>query len=124
MAKDYGVSAHADASVSVAWASGATGATGVITVTSSEHQIYVQQILMSVIVDAAQSLTFRDQSGSPIICGVSPASPGLGLKIVSDFGPLGFPLSVGKSLDITGAAGLAAVIYIQAYQKYTTPLSN
>lgn len=92
----------------------------VIAVKSARHSIFVQRITLSVTTDAAQSLTFQDDAGTPVVIAKSPASPGLGLEVVADFGPMGIQLTEGKNLDITiSGAGLACKINIEAYQRVT-----
>lgn len=87
---------------------------------STKHTIYVQRITLNVTTDAAKSLTFQDDANTPIVVGVSPASPGLGMTIVSDFGAEGKPLTEGKNLDITiSGAGLAGVYVVECYEKLT-----
>ena len=92
----------------------------VITPKSASHTLYIQRIILSVITDAAQSLTFQDDASTPVIVGKSAASPGLGLEIVADFGPVGYALTEGKNLDIViSGAGLACKGTIEAYDRLT-----
>lgn len=87
---------------------------------NSNYTIYVQRILFNVTTDAAQSLTFQDDAGSPVVIGKSKASPGLGLHVVADYGAQGKPLTAGKNLDIAiSGAGLAGVYVVEAYEKLT-----
>lgn len=82
--------------------------------------IFVQKIAVMVTTDAAQSQTFQDSAGTPIVAAVVKASPGIG-PVIFDFGPNGFQLTEGKSLDHKmSAAGLAASVTITAYRKRTT----
>lgn len=81
--------------------------------------IYVQKIQVAVTVDNAATQLFQDSAGTPIEIAKTKASPGLG-PIIFDFGPDGFPLTEGKSLDHKmSAAGLAASISITAYRRIT-----
>lgn len=81
--------------------------------------IFIQRIVVSVTTDNAATLSFQDSAGTPVVAAKTKASPGLGV-IVYDFGPEGFALTEGKELDLkNSAAGLAAVIEVQAYQKAT-----
>lgn len=92
----------------------------VITPRNARHTIYVQRITLSVITDAAQSLTFQDDASSAVIIAKSAASPGLGVEIVCDFGPIGYALTEGKNLDIViSGAGLACKGVIEGYEKLT-----
>lgn len=90
----------------------------VITVRNANYAIVVQRITLSVTTDAAQTLTFQDDAGTPVVFAKSPASPGLGFEIVADFGPKGYQLTAGTNLDIViSSAGLGCVVSIEAYQK-------
>ena len=93
----------------------------VITPRNVYSTIFVQRITLSVITDAAQSLTFQDDAGTPVIIAKSAASPGLGIEVVCDFGPKGYALTVGTNLDIViSGAGLACKGSIEAYEQLTT----
>lgn len=97
-----------------------TSKTAIIAPFNSSYTIYVQRIVISVITDAAQSLIFQDNAGSPVIIAKTKASPGLG-PIIIDFGPQGTPLTAGKQLDIaTSGAGLAARVHVEGYQVPST----
>jgi hypothetical protein len=90
-----------------------------ITVKDAYHQIFVTKITVAVITDAAQSLTFQDDAGTPVPIAKTKASPGLG-PIVFEFGDLGTPLTVGKNLDmVISGAGLAARVHVEGYQRKT-----
>ena len=92
----------------------------VIVPKSASHTIFIQRILFNCTTDAAQTLTFQDGAGTPIVIGKSAASPGLGIEIVGDYGPKGKALTEGEELDIViSAAGLAGQINIEAYQRLT-----
>lgn len=95
-----------------------TATVEIIDVTKSvNHRLYIQKITVSVTTDAAQSLTFQDEAGTPVLDAKTKASPGLG-PIVFDFGPQGYPLTLGKGLDmVISGAGLAATVHIEAYEK-------
>lgn len=98
----------------------------VIAVKSAGHTIYVQRITLSVITDAAVSLTFQDDASTPVLIATSAASPGLGVEVVADFGPKGYALTQGKNLDIdiSGAGGLACKVNIEAYEKLTAVVAH
>lgn len=90
----------------------------VIAPSNTNYRIYVQRIILSVFTDAAQTLTFQDDAGTPVVIAKSPASPGLGVEVVADFGPEGIGLTTAKNLDIViSAAGLGAQVSIEAYQR-------
>jgi len=87
------------------------------------HTIYIQRIVLAVTTDNAATQTFQDSASTPILAAKSKASPGLG-PIEWDFGPEGFALTEGKSLDHKmSAAGMAGSVTITAYRKRTTGAS-
>ena len=119
---DYGYyrAQYHNASATSTVAAADTATTTSIIAKSSRHSIFVQRILLSVYTDAAQSLTFQDTAGTPVIVAKSPASPGLGIEIVADFGPQGVQCTEGKDLQqVISGAGLACVVSIEAYQRVT-----
>jgi len=84
-------------------------------VPSANHTIYVQKIVFDVTTDAAQSMTFQDDAGTPVVIATIPASPGKGPQTF-DFGDAGIPLTKGTNLDIaTSGAGLAGRYFVTAY---------
>lgn len=92
----------------------------VIAPRNSNHTLYIQRIIFNVTTDAAQTLTFQDGAGTPVVIAKSAASPGLGIEIVADFGPKGKALTVGEELDIViSSAGLGGQINIEAYESLT-----
>ena len=83
-----------------------------------KYTIYVQKIAGAVLTLAAQTLTFQDTAGTPLRIGVLPASAPVGPFVLFELEE-GIPLGEGNSLDIVGAAGVAADIYVQAYLRPT-----
>lgn len=101
-------------------ATGDTTAAGVVTARDANHSLFIQRILLMVSTDAAQTLTFQDSNGSPVVIAKSKTSPGLGLLVVADFGPRGKQLTAGKNLDIIlSGAGLGCQVDVEAYEKRT-----
>jgi hypothetical protein len=93
-----------------------------IAVRNARHAIYVQRIMLAVTTDAAQSLTFQDDNGTPKVVGKSAASPGLGVEVVADYGPEGIALTTGTNLDIViSGAGLACGYVVEAYERLVLP---
>lgn len=87
------------------------------TIKASDYTMYIQRIVVWIHTDAAQSLTFKDNNGTPkVVCKVS-ASPGADTRWDFDFGPKGVPLTAGKSLTATfSAAGLGGHMTWSGYQ--------
>lgn len=89
------------------------------------YTIYVQRITVSVKTFAAHTLTFQDSAGTPVVIGVvsvpaaESTNPGL-VQYELDFGEIGTPLTVADNLVLAlSAAGVAARIHIDAYQRMT-----
>lgn len=93
-----------------------------IAVKSANHQLFIQKIYYNVVTAAAQTVTFRDDAGTPIVIGVIPAS--VTTSILFDYGPRGYPLTAGKNLDIINTAGPAGQIHIEAYEKVVSGALN
>lgn len=82
-----------------------------------KHIVFLQDVLLFVSTDAAQSITLRDTSGAPATVLLVPNSPGIGQKSYS-FGDEGIALPVGEGLDVVlSAAGLAFVLQIVGYRR-------
>lgn len=90
------------------------------------YSLFILRLVVHVRTSAAQAITFRDTSGSPITFWVLPASSAAGAQInlcdVQD-GP-GVQITEGKGLDFTGAAGNALTIEVVAYLKPTGTLTG
>lgn len=84
-----------------------------------KHTIYIQRLAVHVRTVAAQALTFQDTNGTPKVLAILPASATAGDEHVLMDEPEGIPLTEGKALDITGAAGVAATITLTGFRKLT-----
>lgn len=114
---DFYRTLYQDKSVRYQLAGATTGTIELFEAKNSRWQVYIQRIMLAVTTDAAQSLTFQDDTGAVII-GKSPASPGLGIEIVGDYGPEGVALTAGDGLDmVISGAGLAGQVVVEAYQR-------
>lgn len=115
---------HADVSTSYVILAGTDYTTATAKIAAKANfTIYIQKIAVMVTTDDAATQTFQDSAGTPILAATTKASPGLG-PIIFDFGPNGFALTEGKSLDHkSSATGLAASVTVTAYQKRTTGAS-
>lgn len=88
----------------------------------AKYTNYIQRITVHVKTAAAQALTFQDTNGTPKVLAILPASAAAGdLHTLLDHIE-GVPLTEGKALDITGAAGVAATITIQGFRKPTATM--
>jgi len=99
-------------------------ATSIISVKNADYRVYVQKISINVTTYSAKTWTFQDSAGTPVpIAHLSIPAAAVALasesgSIVFDFGPTGFPLTLGKNLDLKmSAAGVAGAIHIEAYEK-------
>lgn len=86
----------------------------------AKYTIYIQKIIVEVLTAAAQTLTFQDNNGTPLVVARLPASAIIGDEHVLLDSEEGVPLTEGKNLDIVGAAGVAAEIHVQAYLRPTS----
>lgn len=95
-----------------------------IAVKSANHRIYVQKIVVNVSTVAAQTITFKDDAGTPVVIAELPASAAKGAQVLLDAPGEGVPLTLGKNLDVTAsAAGVAGSLYVEAYQKLDATIS-
>lgn len=100
----------------------ATTTTTLTTVKSSLYKIWVRRIIVWIKTDAAQSITFQDDNGTPVVIAKVPSSPGADTRWDFDFGDKGVPLTRGQSLVATfSAAGLAGHIQWTGYQSVGLP---
>lgn len=108
---------HQDKSLRYQLGAADTGTVELMEAKNSKWQIYIQRIMLAVTTDSAQTLTFQDDSAT-VVVGKSPASPGLGIEIVGDYGPEGRALTAGDGLDmVISGAGLAGQVVVEAYQR-------
>ena len=83
----------------------------------ANHRIWVQRIIGYITTDAAQSITFQDDAGTPLVVATVTTSPGDETRWDFDFGDAGIPIGENMDLDIAlSAAGLAGNITVYAYQ--------
>lgn len=108
-----------DLSLSRQIAAATTTITDLIAVKNAAYSIFVQQIIVTITTDAAQSLTLQDDASTPLVLAEIPTSPGEG-RFEYDYGPVGRQLTEGKNLDcVLSAAGLVGSVQIIGYQKPT-----
>lgn len=85
------------------------------------HTIYVQEIIVDILTDAAQTLEFKDDAGTPKKIQKTDASPGAQTHYHWQFGPEGIPLTAAKAfVMVISGAGLAANVAWSAYQRQTS----
>lgn len=108
-----------DLSTSGTIATGTAGAANVLvnptTVPASQAIIYVQTITVAITTLGAQTITFQDTAGTPVVIAVIPASQAVGAPVRFDFGARGIALTAGKNLSIVGSAAPAYSYSIEAY---------
>ena len=93
----------------------------VLAVRNSNYTIYVQAIEFACAAGGAQTLTFQDDAGTPVVIAKTKATAVQGDSYLFDFGPEGIPLTAGKNLDIViSGAALAGGIHVEGYQKLTS----
>lgn len=109
----------------------ATDDTTLITAKSVAHQIFVQKISVNISTYSAKTWQFEDSAGTAVpIANLSIPAAAVALNsesstIVYDFGPKGFPLTVGKNLVLNvSAAGAAGQIHVEAYEKLGSVINH
>lgn len=88
------------------------------------HTHFIQRVIVYITTDAAQSLVFRDDNGTPVkVCEVT-TSPGDETRWDFDFGERGMPLTEAKAfiMAISGA-GLAGHIEWMGYCKQSSTMT-
>lgn len=108
----------------------ATDDTTIITAKSAKHTIFVQKITVDITTYSAKTWLFKDSAGTPVpvaaisIPAAAVALPSESNSIVFDFGPKGIALTEGKNLLLdVSAAGAAAFVHVEAYEKLTGVLA-
>jgi len=96
-----------------------TGEAPVVTTPDAKHTIFIQKITTSITTSAAQTITYRDTSGTPIPVTIIEASAAVGTIRTIDFGARGFALGEGKNLDVVNVAGPAYGYVIECYARQT-----
>jgi hypothetical protein len=114
---------YRDKSTSLQVAAASAGQAGVIAAVTG-HTVYVQRIVVAILTSAAQTITFRDTAGSPVSIAIIPASAAVGTIYNFDFGARGVALTAEKGLDISGTAGPAYTVSVEAYARQTSALSQ
>lgn len=101
----------------------ADGDATLVTPRNTSHTIYIQRIIVYVDTDAAQSIAFEDNNGTPKKIAEVTTSPGDETRWDFDYGAKGIPLTEGKNFvaNVT-AAGLGCDIVWEGYQKLTSPI--
>lgn len=90
--------------------------TPAIACSNAKHQLYIQKIKVFVSTVAAQAITFVASTTATAVAGVLVASAAAGENVVLD-SEEGFALPAGESLNVSGTAGVAGVVYIEAYER-------
>lgn len=99
--------------------------TAVVAVTSANHTLYIQRIVVSPTTYAAKTFTFQDDAGTPVpiaLVSIPASAPTTGgvVPYVYEFGPHGVPLTQGKNLLLKmSATGAAAFVHIEGYERLT-----
>ena len=102
----------------------AGGDATLVTVRDAYHTIYIQRIVVYVDTDAAQSMAFEDNNGTPKKIAEVTTSPGDETRWEFWYGERGIPLTEGKNFELNvSAAGLGADIIWEGYSKLTAVTS-
>lgn len=114
-------STYTDLSASGGVLAAAAGSAGVVAPPSVKHTVFLQRLFVTITTAAAQTITFRDTTGTPLVFLIIPASAAVGTVYSIDYGARGLALPEGKSLDIAGTAGPAYTYVIEAYTRVVLP---
>jgi hypothetical protein len=86
-------------------------------------RIYVQHIQISITTSAAQSITVRDDTATPVPIAALAASSSVGPHEWW-FGPDGIPCTLSEGLEIVATAGNAAAVSVHGYTKRPGPVTE
>lgn len=93
--------------------------TTLVTNPNTAYSIFIQKIRVNIFTSAAQSATFEDSNGTPLVIAAIVSSPGTGYQ-EWDFGPQGIKLTEGKNFNLNvSAAGLGMNIEWEGYMRPT-----
>jgi hypothetical protein len=92
-----------------------TGVTGI--------RIYVCHIQLSITTSAAQAITIRDDSGTPVPIAALAATPAVGPH-EWDFGPDGVACTLSEGLEIAMTAGNAGALVVHGYTTRPGPVTE
>jgi hypothetical protein len=82
--------------------------------------LFIQRIIVWVSTDAAQSMSFEDDNGTPRQIAEVTTSPGDSTRWDFDYGDRGVPLTEAKDFELNvSAAGLAGMIVWEGYARRT-----
>lgn len=106
----------------------AAGGTGTISAKSTSHQLWIQKVTISIKTHAnAKNITLADTNSSAVTLGVltdKTAAAGVPDVVVFDFGPEGFPCTVGKDFTlVSDSSGPAFTYHVEAYEKLGASIS-
>ena len=79
----------------------------ILAVRNASYRIFVQSVQVTPTTDAAETITFQDDAGTPVPVAVydGAAAPVNLIPYLADFGPEGVPLTTGLNLDMVVGAG-------------------
>lgn len=111
--------AHSDVSAQAIYA--ASDSTKTLIAGVANMTIYVQRLVYVPFTVAAQAITVKDSTGTPVIIALIPASQSTPYEInyAVDPSERGFGLTEGKDLLVTSTAGPAGSFVVTAYLKKT-----
>ncbi len=100
----------------------AAAGTGTVTVKSVGHQLWIQKVTITIKTHAnAKNITLADTNSSAVTLGIltdKTIAVGVPDVVVFDFGPEGFPCTVGKNFTmVSDSAGPAFAYHVEAYEK-------
>lgn len=107
----YGIPVRGDATLAT------TDAAKDLIAARTNYSIFVQRLVYVPSTVAAQAITVKDDTGTPVLLALIPASQATPYTI--EFGPEGKQIAEGKKLQATCTAGPGGVFFVEGYYKLT-----
>jgi hypothetical protein len=96
--------------------------TPLIACQNAKHQLFIQKIKVFVSTSAAQAITFVASTTATQVAILGASAP-IGENVVLD-SEEGLALPAGENLNVSGSAGVAGVIYVEAYERLAPGVSG
>ncbi len=88
------------------------------------YRVRITNIWWNCTTSAAQTLTIRDDNGTPLVLGIVPASIAVGGHHF-EYGPMGLAATISKNVDlVASAAGYAGFLVIDGFYEAIGPFTQ
>lgn len=111
----------------VAILTGTASYADVLTPKSSNHQLYIQKMTLSITTHVADTYTIDDDGAGPVIAthlDVTPQAAGVPSVVTWDFGPTGWPVTKGANVDVSHSSTGVAILHIEGYERLVGPVAQ